>query len=202
VQRITDQGGFTILELMLASAIFGLVLLGATRVFSGNQQVFASGQGKIEAQQNARIAVETIARELRVAGRDLRGTIALQSPATAIQSANASSLTFLGDIDNDDVLDEVTYRISGTQLLRDFASWNGASFSAATTGVLAGGVSSLTFNYYDGTQPTNVEIAAPVPSGSLGTIRRIQIGVVGSQGAAGGTPQVFSIVSDVRPRNL
>jgi hypothetical protein len=139
---------------------------------------------------------------VRVAGRDLQGTIALQVPATAVQAATASSLTFLGDVNNDDVLDQVTYRLSGTQLLRDFASWNGASFSAATTGVLATGVAGVTFTYYDGTQPTNVEIAAPVFSGSLGSIRRIQIGIVGSQSAAGGSAQTFSVVSDVRLRNL
>jgi hypothetical protein len=189
------------LELLIAMAIFSFVIIGIASIMNGNQLAWARGQGQIEAQQNARIALETITREVRVAGRDLRGTIALQTPATAVQTATGTSLTFLGDVDNDDVCDQVTYRVSGTRILRDFSSWVGSGFPAPTTGVLADGVIGLTFTYYDATQPTNAVIAAPVASGSLGAIARIQVGIVGSRSASGGPTQSFSVVSDVDLRN-
>jgi hypothetical protein len=67
--------------------------------------------------------------------------------------------------------------------------------------VVAEGVTALTFVYYDDNQPTNNVIPAPVASGSLGAIRRIQIGIVGSRNAAGGSTQTYSVVTDVRLRN-
>jgi type II secretion system protein J len=197
-----SESGFTLLELLIAIAIFSGIVVALSSILTSNQLLYARGQGSIEAQQNARIALETITRETRVAGRDLRNTIASLSPATAVQAANATSLTFVGDVNNDDILDKVTYRISGTQILRDFTSWNGTTFPAATTGILADGVAGLTFTYYDDSQPTNLVISAPVAAGSLPNIRRIQVGIVGTQSAAGGAAQTFSLVSDVQLRNL
>jgi Tfp pilus assembly protein PilW len=95
MQGSAAEVGFSVLELILSVALFCFVLLGISSIYTSNQMMYAEGQGKIEAQQNARIALETMAREVRLAGHDLRGTIALQTPATAIQTATASSLTFL-----------------------------------------------------------------------------------------------------------
>ncbi len=198
----TTQKGFTILEFLLASALFGFVLLGMASIYNSNQVTYTIGQGKIEARQNARISLEMMAREVRLAGHDLRNTIASQAQPTAIQTATSTSLTFLADVNNDNTLDKITYRLQGTQLLRDLSAWNGTSFPTPATGVVADSVSSLSFTYYDGTQPTNNLITAPVAAGSLGTIRRIQIGVVGSQRVGGGGAQTYSVVTDVRLRNL
>ena len=202
VRHPGTQRGFTILELLLAIGLFSFVIMGIGSVLGSNQNLFGSGQGKIEAQQNVRIALETMAREVRLAGHDLANTIALQSPATAVQTATASSLTFLSDINNDNVLDKITFRLSGTQLYRDFASWNGSSFPSPASSVLAANVSSLSFAYFDCAQPTNNAILAPVASGSLGTIRRIQIGVTASQRVGSAPTQSYSTVTDVRLRNL
>ncbi len=196
------QSGFTIVEFLVAAAIFAFVALAISTVYVSNQQVYAKGQSRIDAQQNARVAIEQMERELRMAGKDPRNTISTQSPATAIQTATGTSITFLADIDHDRTLDKVTYRLSGGQLLRDFSSWNGSSFPTATTGIIADKITSLTFTYYDAAQPTNNVITAPVASGSLGTIKRIAVGIATSQTTIGASAQTFGASIDVRPRNL
>jgi hypothetical protein len=91
----------------------------------------------------------------------------------------------------------VTYRISGSQFLRDISSWNGAAFPAATTGVIADGVSSLTFNYF-----TNADaaITAPVTSGSLNSIKRITVSLTTTHSTLD-QQRTFPLVVDLRLRN-
>jgi len=90
----------------------------------------------------------------------------------------------------------VSFQLSGTQLVRSLASWNGIAFGAASTGVIAEGVATLSFAYFDG---SNASIAAPVASASLGNIRRVTIGLVTSHTL--GSQVTFPLTVDVRIRN-
>ena len=196
------QTGFTILELMIASAILAFVLLGVCSLFVSNNTTYTLGQDKIEVQQNARVAMQTLARELRMAGYDPPGDIALQATPTAVQLATVDTVSFLADMDDDGVLDQVTYRLQGTQVLREFSSWNGTIFPAAVPSVLADGVSALTLTYFDDNTPTNNQIAAPVAAGNLPDIRRVTIDVLTTDTTAAGTQQNFPLTADVQLRNL
>jgi len=193
-----NERGFTLLEALVASTVFAVVMVGAVSMFATNSGVYRSGQSKAEVQQNARIALESAAREIRMAGYDHSGVItAALANHTSIQAGNASSLTFVADVTNDNVLDQVTYRIAGSQFLRDISSWNGTAFPAATTGVIADGVSSLTFNYYTS---ANAAIAAPVASGSLDSIKRITVSLTTTHSSLD-QQRTFPLVVDLRLRN-
>jgi prepilin-type N-terminal cleavage/methylation domain-containing protein len=193
-----NERGFTLLEALTASAIFAFVLVGAASLFATNNSAYNAGQSKAEVQQNARVALESAAREIRMAGYDHSGVIAGSlTNHTSIQTGNATSLTLVADVTNDNVLDQVTYRLSGTQLVRDISSWNGTSFPAATTGVIADCVSSLTFAYFTSTDAT---IATPVASGSLDSIKRITISLTTTQ-ASVDQQRSYPLVVDMRLRN-
>jgi type IV pilus assembly protein PilW len=191
-----DHGGFTIIEVLISTAIFSIVMIAIYLMFDTNRTTYARGENKLEIQQNARVAVEMLARELRMAGYDPSGAIPLQATASAIQVADLNTITFIADITGDNISDLITYRLAGDQVVRDISSWGGA-WGPATSGELASSVSAVTFQYFDA---GDVEIPAPVAAGSLANIRRITLGVT-AQGTAVGIPEAFPLMIDVRVRN-
>lgn len=197
-----NQKGFTLLEVLIALSIFVIVLLAVYVVYESSRATFIRGQNKVEVQQTARVAIEMMASEIQTPGYDPSNAMTLM-PTTAIQAGNANSLTFVADVDGDNVTDQVTYRLQGNQLIRDFASWNGAAFPAPVSDQLADGVTTLSFRYFDGSDPNN-EIAAPVPAASLAAIRRISVAVTVQRTAAGisSIPETLPLTTDVRLRNL
>lgn len=71
---IRRQGGFSLVELMVALAL-GLVIIGGViSIFLTNQQAFRTTEGLSRLQENARLSFELMARELRQAGGNVCGT--------------------------------------------------------------------------------------------------------------------------------
>lgn len=62
------QQGFSLVELVVGMAIFLLVLLAVYQLFDTGSATYRSGQRKVDVQQNARVALDEIVRQLRVAG--------------------------------------------------------------------------------------------------------------------------------------
>jgi len=57
--------GLTLIELMVVVSILALVILGLVSIFSGGVRSYISGDAQLEAQRNARQAMDRMARELR-----------------------------------------------------------------------------------------------------------------------------------------
>jgi prepilin-type N-terminal cleavage/methylation domain-containing protein len=62
------RSGFTILEMMISMVIFLVVMGSAASVFKMQSRTIAEQGGRLEAQQNARFALQMIERELRMGG--------------------------------------------------------------------------------------------------------------------------------------
>lgn len=189
--RSDDQKGFSLLEVLIGLSVFTIVLFAVYTSFTASHRTFIRGEDKIEVQQTGRVAMGMAAGEIRTAGYDPSDVMSLL-PTTAIQVANANTLTFIADVDGDNVTDQVTYRLQGTQLIRDLASWNGATFPAPIADQLADGVSVLTFAYFDSTDN---------PTATLAEIRRITIGLTIQETGVGGQ-QTLPLTMDVRLRNV
>jgi prepilin-type N-terminal cleavage/methylation domain-containing protein len=174
--------GFTLAELLVALAILALVLTGIVGIQQGALQAYVTGSNRVETQQNARVALERM-------GRDLR-------EAKAITAANTTTITYTPP---DPPLPavppspNVTYALNGMNLQRTVAG--------GAAEVLVGGMQSLTFVYRDGGEAT-----LAVPVGVLSNIRRIDITVqtrTEENAPAGGVADVRThIASSVRLRNL
>jgi prepilin-type N-terminal cleavage/methylation domain-containing protein len=70
VRRRTNarcQAGFTLVELVTVMAILGLVLAGLTTMFQAGIQAEARASREFQAQQNARLALDRLRRELHCA---------------------------------------------------------------------------------------------------------------------------------------
>ena len=60
--------GFTLIETMVTLAILGLVMLAITSVYKGSTMLWVKTDQQRDVQQNARIALQQMIREIRQAG--------------------------------------------------------------------------------------------------------------------------------------
>jgi len=97
--QLGNQRGFTLAELLVVTAVMGVVMAGVFVVQRGGQQAYLLGSNRVETQQNARVALELMTRELRSAssittvtgGADI--TFVDQSGTDAIRYCWSSSAT-------------------------------------------------------------------------------------------------------------
>ncbi|MFQ5802577.1 MAG: PilW family protein [Candidatus Methylomirabilales bacterium] len=97
-------GGFTLIEALIAISAFVVVLLAIYSGFESSQATYGAGQQKADIQQSARIAMELMEGDLRLAGygfpnggADCDGDL---NPDNAIMVANATFITFCADLLN------------------------------------------------------------------------------------------------------
>jgi len=57
--------GFSLIEMMVVVVILGLIVLGLVTFFTGGAKSWVAGQSQLEAQRNARQAMDIMVREIR-----------------------------------------------------------------------------------------------------------------------------------------
>src|SRR3970040_398633 len=104
------QAGFSLGEILMATAISSVFLRALFLLYDGNQVTFLKAEQQADLQQNARIAVDRIVRELRLAGSERQTpSVIPASCATAIQLAEATRINFIANINEDDPTERVEY---------------------------------------------------------------------------------------------
>jgi prepilin-type N-terminal cleavage/methylation domain-containing protein len=175
-------GGFTLIELLIGMSIFLIVLLGIYQMFDTNRATYVSGMRKVDVQQNARVALDAITRELRMAGyfpenydTDLTTTPSL-AKQVGILIATDNGLVVYGDLDGTcnpsqsacpaNSSSAFLYCLSGNTILRkrSIDVTAAPSFECSGGDVLAENIEKLQFTYYDGSNnpvpnPPNVTYA-------------------------------------------
>ncbi len=221
-----DEAGFSLAEVLIVTAISSVVLLGLYLLYDVNQVTFVKGEQQADLQQNARIAMDRIVRELRLAGFYPEDPPVIPPVCpTAIQSATATGIQFVADVDSDGTTERVEYTrdpactpncaADPPKIRRE--RWLPPAGPTCTSWSLAGGaqpfaerVTALAFTYYDANNICLGGAAAadcpapanPVSAGNLGNIRRISITITTQDAQIGSTAQPFTLRAEVRPRNL
>ena len=60
-----NQKGFSLIEMMVAMAVLGLIVLGLVTFFTGGTRSWVTGQHQLEAQRNARLSMDRMVKEIR-----------------------------------------------------------------------------------------------------------------------------------------
>ena len=169
-----NQRGFTLTELMVACAVMGIVMAGIFTLQQQGQLAYLWGASRVEVQQNARLALDVMTRELR--------------SALTVTNCAATTIAFT----------------DGSAVAVTYARAGGASpytlqrtYSGTTTDVI-GGLDVLSFTCYTSDGYTTTTTAASVRSVLIQVRTRpeqnIQAGQPGGQQAV--------VESRVRLRNL
>jgi type IV pilus assembly protein PilW len=97
---MTNRTGFTIVELLVAMALTGLVAAAIYKAFGSQQKVYSMQDQAAEMQQDMRAAMEVMVTELRMAGYDptRAGYDPKVEAGAGFKSATSSSIEFTADL--------------------------------------------------------------------------------------------------------
>ena len=129
-----NANGMTMIELMIAMAIASIVMAIIYSTYQLQQKSYVTQQLVVDLQQNARVAMALMKREIRMAGYDpisgdgidndgLNGVDdAAETSGADVVIAGSIKIQFTADInadgDTSDTNEDITYSISGTNLVR------------------------------------------------------------------------------------
>jgi Tfp pilus assembly protein PilV len=154
----TGRPGVTLIETLISTVLFTIVMAGVYAVYTTMQETLVRGEIKSDLQQNARIGLARMASEIRMAGTDPSNVLPLATPEprAAIRAASATCLSFIAP-DELGATKQITYDLNGTVLRRNEQPWVSAS-NPEPNNTFAGGagaqpiaeaVNVLRFTYYD-----------------------------------------------------
>lgn len=139
---LANQRGFTLAELLVVTAVIGLVMAGVFAIQREGQEAYLLGSNRVETQQNARVALDLMTRELRSARSITTVTGCTNSVCTDLTFTDQNGLT-------------VQYALAGTTLNRTVGG---------TTTALIGGAQSLamtSYSVYDVSTATYTKTTTP-----------------------------------------
>jgi len=213
--------GFSVLEVLVATALFSVVMAGVYLLYITMQGTLTRGEMKSDLHQNARVGLDRMVQELRMAGYDPENALqqVANQPFNEIRAAGGACLSFvtyrMHGASEKSV--RVTYSVSGTTLRRREDDWDPAAkvFSGSATQPLANAVNQLTFTYYDAFNRILTPSGAVVggcPSGSFpwiqlldsaqaGQVRRVGVTLRTLESRARVAPESYTLTSHVYLRN-
>jgi len=159
-----NRAGFTIIEILIAMVISGIVVTAMYSVYNSQQKVYVSQQQIVEMHQNLRSAVLLLVNEIRMAGYDPTG-----NSGAGVVNLGSDTITFTMDLDGDGALtgsdENITYELftdsDGRQKL--------GRQSPTTPQAVAENIDALNFVYLD--EAGNV-------TASAAAVRSIQVSLV------------------------
>lgn len=96
-QPASNKKGITLIELLVALVICGIVIAGIYRLFIGQTRAYTVQDQVVEVQQNVRNAMEILLRDLRMAGfndDNLNSTINIANPIVPPFSDNSITVNY------------------------------------------------------------------------------------------------------------
>jgi prepilin-type N-terminal cleavage/methylation domain-containing protein len=214
----STQRGFTLVEVLVALSIFLLILMGIMQIFEPSNMAYQTSQHKVDVQQNGRIAMDVISRQIRMAGYfpENIDTNTANDQANTVEVATNAALALAGDLDNSGATNAFLFCLDSGGLRRvKGARGTAASYTCSNGSVLAESVTSLTFAYYDAnnapipnppTAPYQLDgQAVGVPSfvntTQRSAVRRVVITLTARETVPNQPAQTYTLTSDVRLRN-
>ena len=176
VRPFRSQRGFSLAELLVVCAVLGVLMAGLLVIHTGGTSAYVIGSSRVAAQQNGRVALEMMVRELRSAQ-----SISAVTGSTDITFVDANGVT-------------IRYQYSNGILSR---------IVAGTSTPLIGGVTSIDFTCYSVFNNPIGTITTTTTPGSVLAIRiRLTTGSDVAVASYADANQHATMESWVRLRNL
>jgi type IV pilus assembly protein PilW len=217
--RLARQDGFTIVEVLVALSIFLLILMGIMQVFEPSNLAYQASQRKLNVQQNGRVAMDVMVRQIRMAGyfpENIDTNIA-NDQTNSIEIATDQALAIAGDLDGSGASNAFFFCLDSGGLRRVRGARGVAgSYTCSSGDVLAESVTNLGFAYYDannnpvpdpptGPYQLDAQAAGAVPSfantAPRAAVRRVVITLTARENVPNQPAQTYTLTSDVRLRN-
>lgn len=179
MNRFRDNSGFTLIELMIATALAAVVMAAVYMTYNSQQKTALAQKQLAMVQQNIRAGLFVMSKEIRMAGYDPSGSSSAGITAAG-DGSNGNPLTFTMVADNDNVdndgngstdetgeLKTVNYQLYDAYGDGDWDIGRAQDLGGNTP--LVENIDALNFVYLDQNS---------VPTAILGDIRSVQISVV------------------------
>ena len=176
------QQGFTLVELIVAMALAGIVMGAIYSTYKSQQDSYTTQTHVVEMQQNLRAALYMIGRDIRMAGYnpagipDLAGFTQSLLDGDGNEATDSTRMAFTidddtsGAINTDDSDEQIAYRLSGSTLEKyTYDAVDGWDWRT-----VAENIDALDFVYLDGSGSS----LDPATAENLPLIRSVQISLV------------------------
>lgn len=154
-----NNKGFTLIELLIAMALGSFLLAGSISVFTYSNRAYVVQDEVVTTQQFVRSALEIMVHEIRMAGYVPPSAEDSLGNYEELSETTANALTFIADLNADDIPERVRYTLTGTTLTLESWQWDDSTGQWVTqTGgeavTLAENITGLNFIYTfeDGTR--------------------------------------------------
>ena len=186
-----NNAAFTLVELLVAIAISGIVLAAVTKLFISTNRIYTVQKQVVHLQQTIRASLNIMSRDIRMAGLDPTG-----NADAGIESANSTNLRIKYDYNGSGTCDrDRNYQYNTSKERLEVESGGSGGFSGLSE---EGRIQSMSFDYLleDGTSsnnPTNPD-----------KIRSVTVSVCGQiTGAyADARNNTYCFNNTVTPRNM
>jgi type IV pilus assembly protein PilW len=163
-----NNSGFTLIELMVAMAISGIVMTAIIASYQNETRSHLTQQATVDMHQNGRAAMLMMTSEIQMAGYDPTG-----SAGATVLIAAANNFRFQTDADGDGAIaggnEDIRYALSGTDLGRETGGAGGLQ-------PVAENIDALQFVYFDETMTRFTP--TPGNSSDLARVRVVQVTIV------------------------
>lgn len=196
-RRGCDGRGTTVLELLMVTALFAIVMGGVFLLYTTMQTTLSRGEAMTDIQQNARTGMNRLIQEVRMAGNDPNGTLpnpeglnAGEFPSGPLRAAGPDCVTFIAPGADPGTGVPASYRVSYYQVLgvptlwRRAEQWTAGAYPITGAIALADTIAAFALTYYDGNNnllvPQVITVPAslncpPTAGASVGNVLRLTI---------------------------
>jgi len=186
--RGLSHAGFSMIELLIVIGILAILFTFMYKGFERLNRYYTAENVKASTQQSARIGIEMMVQDIRLAGLNPLGTA-----GAGIVAASPTSFQFTADAnfdgDLDDPFENITYDLNGT----DLRQRNSNLLLSPNFEVLLSNVTALAFTYLDDTG---------IPTANLADIRTVGITLTVNRPAGRDGTVSRTYTTQVRCRNL
>ncbi|MCF8037826.1 MAG: prepilin-type N-terminal cleavage/methylation domain-containing protein [Desulfohalobiaceae bacterium] len=161
------KSGFTLVELLVVTAISGIILAAIGKLFISSNEIYSSQEQRVRIQQDLRASTNFISKYIRMVGLDPSGNATCAGFSAANETAVHLSIDYNGDgnCTGNGPAEEVAFSFAGNELK--------LGYGGNTPSLFAPNISTFELRYFlaNGSNSTS--------PGNLSDIRTVQMRVCG-----------------------